>query len=50
MDPAETIPAFDAFLAARGLTFEAVIIGGSALVLLGVVQRTTDDCDVRANA
>lgn len=46
MDPAATIPAFDAFLADRSLSFEAVIIGGSALVLLGVVQRTTEDCDV----
>jgi hypothetical protein len=40
------VPAFDAFLAKRGLRFEGVIVGGSALVLLGVVMRTTDDCDV----
>jgi hypothetical protein len=46
MHPLLIIPAFDAFLAKRGLRFEAVIIGGSALVLLGVVTRTTDDCDV----
>lgn len=37
---------FDAFLDSEGLAFEATIIGGSALVLLDVVQRTTDDCDV----
>lgn len=46
MRPSAVIPAFDAYLAARGLRFDAVIIGGSALVLLGVVTRTTDDCDV----
>jgi len=46
MQPALIIPAFDTYLAARGLRFEAVVIGGAALVLLGVVQRTTDDCDV----
>lgn len=46
MQPAEVIPAFDEFLAVRGLRFAGVIIGGSALVLLGVVQRTTEDCDV----
>lgn len=46
MQPSAIIPAFDAYLAARGLRFDAVIIGGSALVLLGVVTRTTDDCDV----
>jgi hypothetical protein len=44
--PTEIIPAFDAYLAARGLTFEAVVIGGSALNLLGVLQRPTEDCDV----
>lgn len=48
MQPAFIIPAFDAYLAARGLRFQAIVIGGAALVLLGVVQRTTDDCDVLA--
>ena len=46
MQPALIIPAFDTYLAHRGLRFDAVIIGGAALVLLGVVQRATDDCDV----
>jgi hypothetical protein len=46
VQPSLVIPAFDVFLAGRGLRFEAVIVGGSALVLLGVVTRTTDDCDV----
>lgn len=46
MDPKETIPRFDAFLSRRGLSFEAVVIGGTALALLGVISRRTRDCDV----
>lgn len=46
MQPEETIPDFDEYLADQGLRFEAVIIGGAALSLLGVVLRATDDCDV----
>lgn len=46
MNPAVVLPTFDAYLADRGLRFDSVIIGGSALVLLGVVTRFTDDCDV----
>lgn len=46
MDPSVTVPAFDAFLHERGLRFEAVVIGGSALVLLGLITRTTVDVDV----
>jgi len=46
MEPRKIIAAFDAFLAERGLRFEAVVIGGTALNLLGVVSRTTRDCDV----
>lgn len=46
MNPTETIQRFDAFLAERGLSFEAVIVGGTALVLLGVTSRQTRDCDV----
>jgi hypothetical protein len=42
----ETLQAFDAYLAARGLRLDAVIIGGAALNLLGVVARPTKDCDV----
>lgn len=37
---------FDAFLAERGLELEAVVIGGLALVLLGIIDRPTRDCDV----
>jgi hypothetical protein len=46
MDPRTTIAAFDAFRAERRLRLEAVVIGGTALNLLGVVHRTTRDCDV----
>ncbi len=46
MRPKETISGFDAFLVERGLSFEAVIIGGAALGLLGVVSRQTRDCDI----
>jgi hypothetical protein len=46
MHPIPTIQQFDAFLAARGLSLEAVVIGGSALALLGVVERETRDVDV----
>ena len=46
MKPIETITAFDSFLAKRGLSLEAVVIGGAALGLLGVVTRQTRDCDI----
>jgi len=46
MDVAETIKAFDMFLSDRKLKFEAVVIGGVALNLLGVVSRETRDCDI----
>jgi hypothetical protein len=46
MLPAETIAQFDRFLADRGLRLDAVIVGGTALNLLGVVLRPTKDCDV----
>ncbi|MBI1944508.1 MAG: hypothetical protein HYS27_02360 [Deltaproteobacteria bacterium] len=46
MRPQETIQAFDVFLAARGLKLDAVVVGGAALALLGVITRETRDCDV----
>ncbi|MBC7419116.1 MAG: hypothetical protein H7328_00160 [Bdellovibrio sp.] len=42
----ETIDGFDNYLSKRQLTFDAVIIGGAALNLLGVVSRLTRDCEV----
>lgn len=46
MRPRETLEAFDGYLAARGLRFEGIVIGGAALNLLGIVARVTRDCDV----
>jgi hypothetical protein len=46
MDPRETLEAFDRYLAARELRLEAVVIGGAALNLLGVISRATKDCDI----
>lgn len=38
--------AFDRYLTDRGLRLEAVVIGGTALNLLGVISRPTKDCDI----
>lgn len=46
MKPKETIAAFDRYLAQQGLSLDAVVIGGAALGLLGVVSRQTRDCDI----
>jgi hypothetical protein len=46
MKPLATIEAFDLFLAGAGLSLEAVVIGGAALALLGVVTRQTKDYDI----
>lgn len=46
MDSQATIQAFDRFLHDQGLVLEAVVIGGCALNLLGVISRATKDCDV----
>jgi hypothetical protein len=46
MDPRTTLTAFDRYLADRGLSLEAVVVGGAALNLLGVITRQTRDCDI----
>jgi hypothetical protein len=46
MLPRPTIEAFDRWLSARSLRLEAVVIGGSALGLLGVTERQTRDVDI----
>jgi hypothetical protein len=46
MDPRTTRAAFDRYLADRGLALEAVVVGGAALNLLGVITRQTRDCDI----
>ena len=46
MLPGPTIDAFDAHLFGLGLRFEGVVIGGSALALMGVIHRSTRDFDI----
>ena len=46
MIPADTVARFDDYLAERGLRLEAVVIGGAALALLGIISRPTRDCDI----
>ena len=46
MLPRATIEAFDRHLLGLGLRFEGVVIGGSALGLMGVIQRPTRDFDI----
>ena len=46
MLPRPTIEAFDRHLLGLGLRFEGVVIGGSALGLMGVIQRPTRDFDI----
>jgi len=42
----DTLRRFDKFLEQRGLKLSAVLVGGAALGLLGVIDRQTRDCDV----
>ena len=42
----EILASFDKYLAPRQLRFDAVVIGGAALNLLGIVSRLTKDCDI----
>lgn len=46
MNTIELIENFDLFLVDQKLTFDAIVIGGAALNLLGVVSRYTRDCDI----
>jgi len=46
MTPRETLEAFDRYLTARGLRLDAIVIGGAALNLLGIISRATKDCDI----
>jgi hypothetical protein len=41
MIPTETVAAFDAYLQGRGLVLEAVVVGGTALGLLGDISSHT---------
>lgn len=44
--PKEILEQFDGFLDEKGLEFSAVVIGGAALSILGVITRQTQDVDV----
>ena len=46
MTPKPTIEAFNLWLTKRSLKLEAVVIGGAALALLGVIDRQTRDFDI----
>ncbi len=46
MKPNEILQQFDAYLTAQGLSFDAIVIGGAALAILGTITRETQDCDV----
>ncbi len=46
MLPRPTIEAFDRHMLGLGLRFEGVVIGGSALGLMGVIERPTRDFDI----
>ena len=42
----EIITDFDTYLEEQSLNFEAIVIGGAALALLGIITRTTRDVDL----
>lgn len=46
MKPVEIIPLFDRYLSDREIAFEAIVVGGAALALLGLIARETRDFDV----
>lgn len=46
MYPHDVIRQFDEFLVKRGQKFEAIVIGGAALSILGIITRETRDVDV----
>lgn len=39
------VKSFDEFLAKNSLKFESIVIGGAALIIMGVIQRETVDID-----
>ena len=45
-DPKEIIPKFDEFLTSKQLKFHGIAIGGVALVVLDIIQRSTRDVDL----
>jgi hypothetical protein len=45
-NPKDILPKFDNFLTLNELRFEGVAIGGTALVVLDIIQRSTIDVDL----
>lgn len=45
-DVTEALAALGELLAARGLRYELVLVGGAALLLRGIVARSTKDADI----
>lgn len=46
MNPIEIVQKFDQYLHQNNLKFEAIVIGGAALSILGIISRQTQDVDV----
>jgi hypothetical protein len=46
LNPIEIITKFDQYLHKSNLQFEAVVIGGAALSILGIISRQTQDVDI----
>jgi hypothetical protein len=46
MKPNLIVENFDLYLKSKNLSFSAVVIGGAALSILGVITRQTQDVDV----
>ncbi|MDO9181967.1 MAG: DUF6036 family nucleotidyltransferase [Bacteriovorax sp.] len=46
MNPIEVVIKFDQYLHKNSMHFEAIVIGGAALSILGIITRQTQDVDV----
>lgn len=46
MKPSDWIPLFDRYLKSQEQEFWGVVIGGTALALMGTISRETRDCDL----
>lgn len=46
MRPESIIPLFDEYLCKQGEAFEAIVVGGAALAIMGIIQRETQNCDI----
>lgn len=46
MKPESIIPLFDSYLDKQRQSFQAIVVGGAALAIMGIIQRETQDCDI----